>query len=92
VNRSAIATLRGVLIAASATGFSARMSILWTCLLISSFCFFPSNRFTFSTLFGRDLSDPAVYVLHKRMLIEAVLNAVTARKTKQSRAAASKAA
>jgi Tetracyclin repressor-like, C-terminal domain len=62
-------------------------------LLIGSFCFFRvSNRFTFSTLFGRDLSDPNLCVLHKRMLIEAVLNAVTARKTKQPRAAASEAA
>jgi hypothetical protein len=33
-----------------------------------------------------------LYVLHKRMLIEAVLNAVMARKTKASRAAAPKAA
>jgi hypothetical protein len=31
-------------------------------------------------------------VLHKRMLIEAVLNAVTVRKRKESRAASSKAA
>jgi hypothetical protein len=27
-------------------------------------------------LFGRDLSDPAAKVLHRQMLIDAVLNAV----------------
>jgi AcrR family transcriptional regulator len=46
-------------------------------LLISAFCFFRvSNRYTFSALFGRNLSDPAVCGLHKRMLADAVLNAV----------------
>jgi len=48
-------------------------------LLISSFCFFRvSNRYTFNALFGRNLSDPAVCVLHKKMLTDAVLNAVMA--------------
>jgi hypothetical protein len=60
--------------------------------LIRSFCFFRvSNRFTFITLFARD-PDPNLCVLHKRMLIEAVLNAVTVRKRKEPRAASSKAA
>ena len=62
-------------------------------LLISSFCFFRvSNRFTFGTLFGRDLSDPRLCARHKRMLTEAVLNAVTGRQKKGSRVAASAAA
>jgi AcrR family transcriptional regulator len=94
VNRSAIATLRGLLDRGKRDGiFRQDVDPVDVHLLISSFCFFRvSNRFTFSTLFGRDLSDPRLCVLHKRMLIEAVLNAVTARKTKQSRAASSKAA
>jgi AcrR family transcriptional regulator len=44
-------------------------------LLISSFCFFRvSNRHTFGALFGRDLSDKALRLLHKRMLADAVLS------------------
>ncbi len=94
VDRSAIATLRGVLERGKRDGiFRQDVDPADVHLLISAFCFFRvSNRFTFRTLFGRDLSDPGLYVLHKRMLIEAVLNAVTARKTKASRAAASEAA
>lgn len=94
VDRSAIATLRGALIRGKRDGiFRQDVDPVDVHLLISSFCFYRvSNRFTFRTLFGRDLSDPGLYVLHKRMLIEAVLNAVTARKTKASRAAASEAA
>jgi hypothetical protein len=46
-------------------------------LLINSFCFVRvSSRFTFGTLFGRNLSDPGLCRLHKRMLTDAVLNAV----------------
>ena len=62
-------------------------------LLISSFCFFRvSNRFTFRTLFGRDLSDPVLCARHKRMLTDAVLNAVMLRGKKESRTVASRAA
>jgi hypothetical protein len=46
-------------------------------LLMSSFCFFRvANRYTFGELFGRDLSDPPVRLLHQQMLVDAVLNAV----------------
>ncbi len=34
------------------------------------------HRYTFSELFGRDLSDPPLRLLHRQMLIDAVLNAV----------------
>jgi AcrR family transcriptional regulator len=62
-------------------------------LLISSFCFFRvSNRFTIRTLFGYDLSDPVLCARHKRMLTDAVLNAVLARSKKESRTVASRAA
>jgi AcrR family transcriptional regulator len=55
-------------------------------LLISSFCFFRvSNRYTFNALFGRNLSDPAVCVLHKKMLTDAVLNAVMANSATEPR-------
>ena len=43
-------------------------------LLISSFCVFRvSNRFTFSTIFDCELSDPQVRTRHKKMFMEAVL-------------------
>ena len=62
-------------------------------LLISSFCFFRvSNRYTFNALFGRNLSDPAVCVLHKKMLIDAVLNAVMANSATEPRKVGSAAA
>jgi AcrR family transcriptional regulator len=62
-------------------------------LLISSFCFFRvSNRYTFNALFGRNLSDPAVCVLHKKMLTDAVLNAVMANSTTEPRKVGSAAA
>ena len=62
-------------------------------LLISSFCFFRvSNRYTFNALFGRNLSDPAVCVLHKKMLTDAVLNAVMANSATEPRTVGSAAA
>jgi AcrR family transcriptional regulator len=43
-------------------------------MLISAFCFFRvSNRYTFGTLFGRDLSEPRLRARHKRMIADAVL-------------------
>jgi AcrR family transcriptional regulator len=94
VNRSAITMLRAVLDRGKCDGiFRQDVDPVDVHLLISSFCFFRvSNRFTFSALFARDLSDPNLCVLHKRMLTEAVLNAVMARRKKESRAAASEAA
>ncbi len=62
-------------------------------LLISSFCFFRvSNRYTFNTLFGHDLSDAAVCVRHKAMLTDAVLNAVMANNAAEPRQVGSEAA
>lgn len=44
-------------------------------MLISAFCFFRvSNRYTFGTIFQRDLSDPATYGRHKMMITDAVLS------------------
>ena len=81
LNRSAITMLSGVLDRGKAEGiFRPDVDPVDVHLLISSFCFFRvSNRFTFGTLFGRDLSDPKLCALHKRMLTEAVLNAVVLR-------------
>jgi len=47
-------------------------------MLISAFCFFRvSNRYTFGTIFHRDLSEPALYDRHKRMISDAVIAYVT---------------
>lgn len=44
-------------------------------MLISAFCFFRvSNRYTFGTIFRRDLSEPALYDRHKSLISDAVLN------------------
>jgi AcrR family transcriptional regulator len=94
VNRSAITMLRAVLDRGKRDGiFRQDVDPVDVHLLISAFCFFRvSNRFTFGALFARDLSDPDLCVLHKRMLTEAVLNAVMVRKKKESRATSSEAA
>lgn len=43
-------------------------------MLISAFCFFRvSNRYTFGTIFHRDLSAPELYSRHKHMISDAVL-------------------
>jgi AcrR family transcriptional regulator len=94
LNRSAITMLRGVLDRGKRDGtFRQDVDPVDVHLLISSFCFFRvSNRFTFGTLFGRDLSDPGLCALHKRMLTDAVLNAVMLPGKKGSRTAAARAA
>lgn len=44
-------------------------------MLISAFCFFRvSNRYTFGTIFRRDLSAPEFYGRHKQMISDAVLS------------------
>jgi len=46
-------------------------------MLISAFCFFRvSNRYTFGTIFHRDLSAPEFYDRHKTMISDAVLSYV----------------
>jgi AcrR family transcriptional regulator len=94
LNRSAITMLLGVLDRGKREGiFRPDVDPVDVHLLISSFCFFPvSNRFTFSTLFGRDLADPSLCALHKQMLIDAVLNAVMIRRRKDLRTVAPEAA
>ncbi|MBC7152094.1 MAG: TetR family transcriptional regulator [Rhizobium sp.] len=43
-------------------------------MLISAFCFFRvSNRYTFGTIFQRDLSEPTLYNRHKQLISDAVL-------------------
>ncbi len=47
-------------------------------MLISAFCFFRvSNRYTFGTIFQRDLSEPTLYRRHKQMISDAVVAYMT---------------
>ncbi|MCB5202444.1 TetR family transcriptional regulator [Neorhizobium sp. T786] len=49
-------------------------------MMISAFCFFRvSNRYTFGTIFHRDLSAPEFYERHRTMIADAVLAYVTTR-------------
>jgi hypothetical protein len=44
-------------------------------MLISAFCFFRvSNRYTFGTIFRRDLSEPATAQRHKTLIADAVIS------------------
>jgi AcrR family transcriptional regulator len=48
-------------------------------MLISAFCFFRmSNRYTFGTIFRRDLSAPEFYDRHKKLISDAVISYLTA--------------
>jgi AcrR family transcriptional regulator len=47
-------------------------------MLISAFCFFRvSNRYTFGTIYGRDLSSAEIAGRHKAMISDAVLSYLT---------------
>ena len=78
VNRSVIAILQRVLDRGKRDGvFRPDVDPVDIHLLMSSFCFFRvANRYTFSELFGRDLLDPPLRLLHRQMLVDSVLNAV----------------
>lgn len=43
-------------------------------MLISAFCFFRvSNKYTFGTIFHRDLSEPGLYDRHRKMIADSVI-------------------
>jgi AcrR family transcriptional regulator len=55
--------------------FKRRVDAIDLHMLISAFCFFRvSNRYTFGTIFERDLSEPALYARHQQMIADAVLS------------------
>jgi AcrR family transcriptional regulator len=78
LNRSVITILQRVLDRGKRDGvFRPDVDPVDVHLMMSSFCFFRvANRYTFSELFGRDLFDPSLRLLHRQMLVDAVLNAV----------------
>ena len=76
LNVSVIATLERILDEGARTGvFQRRATAVDVHMLISSFCFFRvSNRYTFGTIFGIDLADPATRERHRQMIVDAVLS------------------
>lgn len=69
LNVSVIRTVQDIADRGLRTGvFKRRADAIDVHMLISAFCFFRvSNRYTFGTIFQRDLSDPATYGRHKMM-------------------------
>lgn len=76
LNVSVIRTIQDIVDRGLRTGvFKRRADAIDVHMLISAFCFFRvSNRYTFGTIFQRDLSDPATYGRHKMMITDAVLS------------------
>lgn len=76
LNISVIRTIQDIVDRGLKTGaFKRHADAIDVHMLISAFCFFRvSNRYTFGTIFQRDLSEPALYQHHKRMITDAVLS------------------
>jgi AcrR family transcriptional regulator len=89
-NASIILSLNSILERGREQGlFRVDVTALDLHLLISALCFFrASNRHTFSTIFDCNLSEPALRVHHRQMMVEAVLRFLEARPA--ARAAATK--
>jgi len=75
LNRSIIEVLDDVLARGKAAGvFRPEVDATDLHMLISSLCFFRvANRYTFQTIFGRDMVSEASRESHRKMLVEAVL-------------------
>ncbi len=75
LNISVIRTLQDIIDRGLDMGtFQRRADAIDLHMLISAFCFFRvSNRYTFGTIFQRDLSEPQLYDRHKTMISESVL-------------------
>ena len=76
LNISIIRTIKDIIDRGVQTGaFKRRADAIDIHMLISAFCFFRvSNRYTFGTIFERDLSEPQLYDRHKSMITDAVLS------------------
>jgi AcrR family transcriptional regulator len=75
LNISVIRTIQDIVDRGLETGaFKRRADAIDVHMLISAFCFFRvSNRYTFGTIFKRELSEPTLYARHKSMIADAVL-------------------
>lgn len=80
MNASAIAMLTSILERGRAEGvFRSDIAALDLHLMISAFCFFRvSNRYTFGTIFGKDLTEPKLRNRHKKLIVETIERLVKA--------------
>lgn len=76
LNVSVIETIAGILERGHASGaFHRKADPIDVHMLISAFCFFRvSNRYTFGTIFRRDLSEKETMTRHKGMIADAVIS------------------
>ncbi|MCD2181892.1 TetR/AcrR family transcriptional regulator [Rhizobium sp. GN54] len=76
LNVSVIETIAGILERGHASGaFRRKADPIDVHMLISAFCFFRvSNRYTFGTIFRRDLSEKETMTRHKGMIADAVIS------------------
>ncbi|AHK46196.1 MULTISPECIES: TetR/AcrR family transcriptional regulator [Ensifer] len=76
LNVSVIETIAGILERGVAEGvFQRKADPIDVHMLISAFCFFRvSNRYTFGTIFRRDLCEPETMQRHKGLIADAVLS------------------
>lgn len=79
LNISVINTLAQIIERGLADGsFKRKIDPIDLHMLISAFCFFRvSNRYTFGTIFHRDLSEPVFYQRHKAMISDSVVSYLT---------------
>jgi len=75
LNATALEALTAILRRGRAQGvFRSDIKAIDLHLMIGALCFFRvSNRYTFGTLFGCDLSERRLRARHKRMIVEAVI-------------------
>jgi AcrR family transcriptional regulator len=80
LNSTAIGTLEGILQRGVAIGvFRTDVDALDVHMMISSYCVFQvANRYTFQTLFGRDLLAPDRHAHYRRLAGDCIVAAVTA--------------
>jgi len=83
LNISVIRTIQDILDRGLKSGvFNRQADAIDLHMLISAFCFFRvPNRYTFGTIFKRDLSEPLLYARHKSMITNAVLGYLRADST-----------
>ena len=75
LNVSVIETIAGILErGVSQRVFTRQADPIDIHMMISAFCFFRvSNRYTFGSIFRRDLSEPATIERHRTMIADAVI-------------------
>jgi AcrR family transcriptional regulator len=83
LNVSVIETIQSIIARGVADGtFRRKADAIDVHMLISAFCFFRvSNRYTFGTIFRRDLAEPATKERHRTMIADAVISYLKGQET-----------